>query len=127
MLKTMSEKTTAVKTKLSVADLDFKKQGGLLPVVAQDVSTGAVLMMAYANQEAVQKTQESGFAHYWSRSRGALWKKGESSGHLQKIVEVLVDCDQDTLLYRVHQTGVACHTGASTCFFQELTIKLKDK
>ena len=127
MSKTMSKKTTTAKIKLSVADLDFEKQGGLLPVVAQDVSTGAVLMMAYANQEAVQKTQESGFAHYWSRSRGALWKKGESSGHLQKIVEVLVDCDQDTLLYSVHQSGVACHTGRPTCFFQELTINIKDK
>ena len=79
-------------------DLDFKKQSGLLPVIAQDEHTGAVLMLAYANLEAVKKTQESGFAHYWSRSRKALWKKGENSGHLQKIVEVLVDCDGDTVL-----------------------------
>ena len=127
MSKTMDEKTNSEIIKLSIADLDFEKQNGLIPVVAQDVRTGAVLMMAYANQESVKKTQESGFAHYWSRSRRALWKKGESSGHLQKIVEILVDCDQDTLLYRVHQTGVACHTGEPTCFFQELTIEIKDK
>ena len=120
-------KINSTKTKLTISDLDFEKQGGLLPVVAQDVSTGEVLMIAYANQEAVQKTQESGFAHYWSRSRGALWKKGESSGHWQKIVEVLVDCDQDALLYRVNQTGVACHTGAPNCFFQELTAKINLK
>ena len=127
MSKTMDEKTNSEIIKLSIADLDFEKQNGLIPVVAQDVRTGTVLMMAYANQESVKKTQESGFAHYWSRSRRALWKKGESSGHLQKIVAILVDCDQDTLLYRVHQTGVACHTGEPTCFFQELTIEIKDK
>ena len=80
-------------------------------------------MLAYANREAVQKTQETGYAHYWSRSRDVLWKKGESSGHLQKIVEVLVDCDNDTLLYKVHQSGPACHTGAPNCFFRKLKNK----
>ncbi len=80
-------------------------------------------MLAYANLEAVQKTQETGYAHYWSRSRDVLWKKGESSGNLQKIVEVLVDCDNDTLLYKVHQSGPACHTGAPNCFFRELKNK----
>ena len=98
MLKTETEETVKYKSKLTVADLDFKKQSGLLPVIAQDENTAAVLMLAYANLEAVKKTQESGFAHYWSRSRKALWKKGENSGHLQKIVEVLVDCDGDTVL-----------------------------
>ena len=115
--------------KLSPADLDFEKLNGLLPVIAQDESSGAVLMLAYANREAVQKTQETGYAHYWSRSRDVLWKKGESSGHLQKIVEVLVDCDNDTLLYKVYQSGPACHTGAPNCFFRELknetTVKSK--
>jgi phosphoribosyl-AMP cyclohydrolase len=96
-------------------------------VIAQDESSGAVLMLAYANMEAVKKTQESGFAHYWSRSRNALWKKGESSGHLQKIVEVLVDCDEDTLLYKVHQSGVACHTGVPSCFFRKLPTNTKGK
>ena len=120
MSKTEAKTAEKSKSKLSVSDLAFEKQGGLLPVIAQDESSGAVLMLAYANIEAVKKTQESGFAHYWSRSRKALWKKGESSGHLQKIVEVLVDCDNDTLLYKVHQSGPACHTGAPNCFFREL-------
>jgi len=127
MLKTETEETVKSKSKLSVADLDFKKQSGLLPVIAQDENTGAVLMLAYANLEAVKKTQESGFAHYWSRSRKALWKKGENSGHLQKIVEVLVDCDGDTLLYKVKQSGAACHTGATSCFFRKLPNNTKIK
>ena len=127
MSKTEAETAEKSKTKLSVADLAFEKQGGLLPVIAQDESSGAVLMLAYANIEAVKKTQESGFAHYWSRSRNALWKKGESSGHLQKIVEVLVDCDEDTLLYKVQQSGAACHTGAANCFFRKLTTNTKSK
>ncbi|MBC8259147.1 MAG: phosphoribosyl-AMP cyclohydrolase [SAR324 cluster bacterium] len=117
---TKSENTETANNNPGIADLAFEKQDGLLPVIAQDADSGAVLMLAYANPEAVQKTLESGYAHYWSRSREALWKKGESSGHLQKIVEVLVDCDQDTLLYKVQQSGPACHTGAPTCFFQKL-------
>ena len=129
MSKNMSEKLKNPEAKLSPADLDFEKLNGLLPVIAQDESSGAVLMLAYANREAVQKTLETGYSHYWSRSRDVLWKKGESSGHLQKIVEVLVDCDNDTLLYKVHQSGPACHTGAPNCFFRELknetTVKLK--
>ena len=127
MLKTKTEETVKSKSKLTVADLDFKKQSGLLPVIAQDEHTGAVLMLAYANLEAVKKTQESGFAHYWSRSRKALWKKGENSGHLQKIVEVLVDCDGDTVLYKVKQSGAACHTGATSCFFRKLPNNTKVK
>ena len=127
MLKTETEETVKSKSKLSVADLDFKKQSGLLPVIAQDQNTGAVLMLAYANLEAVKKTQESGYAHYWSRSRKALWKKGENSGHLQKIVEVLVDCDGDTVLYKVKQSGAACHTGATSCFFRKLPNNTKVK
>ena len=127
MSKTETETIEIAKSKLSVADLAFETQGGLLPVIAQDESSGAVLMLAYANLEAVKKTQESGFAHYWSRSRNALWKKGESSGHLQKIVEVLVDCDEDTLLYKVQQSGAACHTGAPNCFFRKLPTNTKGK
>ena len=127
MSKTKADTTEKPKSKLSIEDLAFDKQGGLLPVIAQDESSGAVLMLAYAKMEAVKKTQESGFAHYWSRSRNALWKKGESSGHLQKIVEVLVDCDEDTLLYKVHQSGVACHTGTPSCFFRKLPTNTKGK
>ena len=84
-------------------------------------------MLAYANLEAVRKTQETGYAHYWSRSRNTLWKKGESSGHVQQIKEVLVDCDVDTLLYKVSQTGPACHTGAQSCFFRELQTEPSSK
>lgn len=105
---------------VSIQALDFAKQGGLVPVIAQDASTNAVLMLAYANEAALRKTQETGFAHYWSRSRQALWKKGESSGHVQQVVAIWVDCDADTLIYRVRQTGPACHTGKPTCFFREL-------
>lgn len=96
--------------------LQFDERG-LLPVVAQSAADGRVLMLAYANHEALRLTRETGFAHYWSRSRDALWKKGESSGHLQRVVEVRVDCDGDAVLYRVEQTGPACHTGAPECFF----------
>ena len=100
--------------------IDFEKQGGLVPVVVQDSITQEVLMLAYANMEAVEKTMNTGYAHYYSRSRKSLWKKGETSGHLQKIVKVMIDCDEDTLLYIVEQTGPACHTGAKSCFFREL-------
>ncbi len=89
---------------------------GLVPVVAQDRRTGDVLMLAWANREALARTLETGFAHYWSRSRQALWKKGETSGHLQRVTECRLDCDADTVLYRAEQTGPACHTGRRTCF-----------
>ena len=123
MPNTMFEKSEEQSGSLSVSDLDFEKFSGLLPVIAQDQGAGRVLMLAYANLEAVRKTQETGYAHYWSRSRNSLWKKGESSGHVQQITEVLVDCDEDTLLYKVSQTGPACHTGAKSCFFRELQTK----
>lgn len=92
---------------------------GLVPVIAQDVRAGRVLMLAYANREALEKTLETGDAHYFSRSRGALWRKGETSGHTQRVSGVLVDCDGDAILYRVEQTGPACHTGAPACFYRE--------
>lgn len=126
MSNKLLEKSKEQNDSLSVSDLDFEKFSGLLPVIAQDEGTGKVLMLAYANREAVQKTQETGYAHYWSRSRNTLWKKGESSGHVQEITEVLVDCDEDTLLYKVYQTGPACHTGAPTCFFRKLHTKSND-
>ncbi len=93
---------------------------GLMPAVAQDAATGRVLMLAWVNREAVEATLRSGFAHYWSRSRGALWKKGETSGHLQRIVDIRLDCDGDALLYRVEQTGPACHTNRPSCFYRQL-------
>jgi phosphoribosyl-AMP cyclohydrolase / phosphoribosyl-ATP pyrophosphohydrolase len=93
---------------------------GLVPVVAQDANTGEVLMLAYASREAVQKTIETGEAHYHSRSRGELWRKGETSGNTQRVVEVRLDCDGDALLYRVEPAGPACHTGERSCFFTSL-------
>ena len=89
---------------------------GLVPVVAQERRSGDVLMVAFADREALDRTLATGFAHYHSRSRGALWKKGETSGHVQRVTEIRLDCDGDALLYRVDQTGPACHTGAPTCF-----------
>ena len=89
---------------------------GLVPVVAQDSRSGDVLMVAYANREALERTADTGQAHYYSRSRAALWRKGESSGHEQAVRDIRVDCDGDAVLYRVEQTGPACHTGTRTCF-----------
>ena len=123
MSKMMFEKYEKQNVSISISDLDFEKFSGMLPVIAQEQASGKVLMLAYANLEAVRKTQETGYAHYWSRSRNTLWKKGESSGHVQQITEVLVDCDEDTLLYKVSQTGPACHTGAKSCFFRKLQIE----
>jgi phosphoribosyl-AMP cyclohydrolase len=100
--------------------LDFKKGNGLIPVVVQDAKTKEMLMLAYANREAVEKTLSTGKATYWSRSRGKLWVKGETSGNTQKIVSVKADCDYDALLYVVEQKGVVCHTGAPTCFHNPL-------
>lgn len=100
--------------------LDFKKGNGLIPVVVQDAESSEVLMLAYANEEALKKTLSTGYAHYWSRSRKKLWMKGETSGHTQKIKQVMTDCDYDTLLYVVEQQGPACHTGKYTCFHNKL-------
>jgi phosphoribosyl-AMP cyclohydrolase len=100
--------------------LDFKKGNGLIPVVVQDAESKVVLMLAYANEEALKKTLSTGYAHYWSRSRNKLWMKGETSGNTQKIQKVITDCDYDTLLYVVKQKGPACHTGEDTCFHKML-------
>jgi phosphoribosyl-AMP cyclohydrolase / phosphoribosyl-ATP pyrophosphohydrolase len=89
---------------------------GLVPVIAQDLRTGTVLMLAYADREALERTVESGRAHFWSRSRRELWEKGGTSGNIQTVVEVRVDCDGDAILYRVEQSGPACHTGETSCF-----------
>ena len=100
--------------------LAFEKDDhGLVPAVVQDYTTGEVLMLAYINQQAWEKTLETGKAHYWSRSRNQLWLKGESSGHVQLIREIKVDCDQDTVVFRVEQLGgAACHKGYRSCFFR---------
>ncbi|RMH53963.1 MAG: bifunctional phosphoribosyl-AMP cyclohydrolase/phosphoribosyl-ATP diphosphatase HisIE [Candidatus Hydrogenedentota bacterium] len=93
---------------------------GLVPVVCQEISSGIVLMVAYANAEAVEKTVETGEAHFFSRSRNRLWKKGETSGNILRVCRILVDCDSDTLLYRVEPAGPACHTGHRSCFYRDL-------
>ncbi len=107
---------------------DFEKQGGLVPVIAQDYKTGKVLMIAFMNQQAWDLTQATGIVHYWSRSRKKLWKKGETSGNLQEVKEIRIDCDNDALLIKVDQKGgAACHEGYVSCFYrvvkgQEVTI-----
>jgi phosphoribosyl-AMP cyclohydrolase len=100
-------------------ELKFDERG-LIPVITQDARTKEVLMLAYANEEAIRLTLETGFAHYWSRSRKKLWKKGETSGNVQRVVEVRYDCDCDSLLYLVEQEGNACHTGNFSCFYRRL-------
>ena len=94
---------------------------GLVPVIAQDAATGDVLMFAWANREALEKTAAIGQAVYWSRSRRKLWHKGEESGHFQKVVEIRTDCDNDVVLLKIEQAGgIACHTGRKSCFYQQL-------
>jgi phosphoribosyl-AMP cyclohydrolase len=92
----------------------------LLPAIAQDTDSGDVLMLAYVTQEALARTRETGFAHYYSRSRDEIWKKGESSGNVQHVEDVRIDCDGDSLLYLVTPEGGACHTGYETCFYRSL-------
>lgn len=94
---------------------------GLVPAIAQESDSGRVLMMAWMNREAVEQTLESGFAHYYSRSRQQQWKKGESSGHLQRVQDIYLDCDGDTILLTIQQTGPACHTNRSSCFYRKAT------
>jgi phosphoribosyl-AMP cyclohydrolase len=101
--------------------LDFAKGSGLLPAIVQDNASGRVLMLAYVNAEAWQRTLETGEAHYWSRSRQELWHKGGTSGNVQKVREIFVDCDNDTILLKVEQVGgAACHTGYETCFHKKV-------
>ena len=98
-----------------------KNEQGLLPAIVQDHVSGEILMLAFINQQAWDKTLATGKAHYWSRSRNTLWLKGESSGHVQLIREILVDCDSDTVIYKVEQLGgAACHTGYRSCFFRRV-------
>jgi phosphoribosyl-AMP cyclohydrolase len=101
--------------------LDFPRADGLVPAIVQDHGTGEVLMLAYMNQEAWNRTLATGRAHFWSRSRQKLWCKGETSGHIQEIREIYVDCDLDTVLLKVHQVGgAACHEGYRSCFYRKV-------
>ncbi|MDO9538676.1 MAG: phosphoribosyl-AMP cyclohydrolase [Methanocalculus sp.] len=100
--------------------MDIEYQNGLVPVVVQDYTTLEVLMVAWADDEAVRLTMETGYAHYYSRSRKKIWKKGEESGHIQRVHQIRTDCDADTLLYLVSQSGAACHMGYRSCFFRTI-------
>ncbi len=95
-------------------------EDGLIPAIAQDCDTGEVLMLAWMSKESLEITRNTGFATYFSRSRNQLWKKGETSGHVQKVVSIGTDCDFDTILLKVKQTGPACHTGKKSCFFNDI-------
>ena len=101
--------------------LDFQKTGGLVPAIVQDEETDEVLMLAYMNEEAWEKTLATGKAHYWSRSREVLWQKGKTSGNVQEVRALFVDCDFDTVLIKVHQVGgAACHEGYTSCFYRKV-------
>ena len=110
----------AIKELVKVDVINFNKAGGLVPVIVQDYITKDILMLAYANKEAIEYTLETGYAHFWSRSRMRLWMKGETSGNTLRVVKILIDCDGDTLVYQVIPSGPACHTGNKSCFYQEL-------
>ena len=103
-----------------VEQVDFEKSGGLIPAIAQDFETKEVLMLAYMSKESLIKTLEGDTAWYYSRSRDELWNKGATSGHLQYVKEIKIDCDNDTILLLVEQVGAACHTGKRTCFYRDL-------
>ncbi len=114
-----------IKGTVKIDELDFEKGNGLIPVIVQEYSTRKVLMLAYMNKEALLKTLETGIAHYYSRSRRRLWMKGETSGHIQKVRRIFVDCDNDAILLQVEQVGNACHTGEHSCFHRALEEGLK--
>ena len=107
--------------KFDTSTLTFNDDG-LIPAIAVDAQSGAVLMLAWMNRESLAQTIATGRVTYWSRSRQALWRKGDTSGHTQELVELYVDCDADTLMLKVKQVGAACHTGEKTCFFKKIDI-----
>ena len=106
--------------KKTISDLDFAKSDGLIPVIVQDANTKEVLTLAYTNKESLSLTLKTGNSWFWSRSRNKLWMKGEESGNVQKVKEILVDCDSDAIIYLVEPTGPACHTGQRVCFHHKL-------
>lgn len=111
---------------MNLDNLKFN-QDGLIPVITQNYYTGKILMQAYANKEAIEETLKSGYATYYSRSRNALWKKGETSGNYQKIMDIKVDCDEDSIIYLVVEEGPACHTGEESCFYRNLNLEKDSK
>ncbi|MBT6469399.1 MAG: phosphoribosyl-AMP cyclohydrolase [Thaumarchaeota archaeon] len=104
----------------SISDINFEKSGGLIPIIVQDVNTKDILTLAYSNKESLELTKKTGNSWFWSRSRNKLWMKGEESGNTQKVKEILVDCDSDTIIYLVEPSGPACHTGEKVCFHNNL-------
>ena len=104
----------------SINDIDFKKSGGLIPIIVQDATTKDVLTLAYSNKGSLELTKKTGNSWFWSRSRNKLWMKGEESGNVQKVKEILVDCDSDAIIYLVEPSGPACHTGENVCFHNNL-------
>ena len=112
----MQKQTEGTAMDFDTSTLKFN-EAGLVPAIAQDATTGEVLMMAWMNAQAVTQTLETGRVTYWSRSRQSFWIKGDTSGHVQELVELRIDCDRDCLLVKVHQTGAACHTGRRSCFY----------
>ncbi len=112
---------TDVLTRDAFVDAVAFNEDGLVPVIAQSAATGAVLMMAWMNRDTLERTLSTGEVTYWSRSRGQVWRKGETSGHVQHLVEAWIDCDGDTLLLKVDQIGAACHTGAPSCFYRKVS------
>lgn len=112
--------TDALTREAFVASVSFNEDG-LVPAIAQSAATGDVLMMAWMNRETLERTLATGEVTYWSRSRGQVWRKGETSGHTQRLIEAWIDCDGDTLLLKVDQIGAACHTGAPSCFYRKVS------
>jgi len=104
-----------------IEDIDFEKGNGLVPVIIQDINSKEVLTLAYCNKESLERTKKTGNSWFWSRSRKKLWMKGEESGNVQKVKEILVDCDSDAIIYLVVQSGPACHTGEKICFHNKLS------
>ena len=118
-LTTQSTRYLGETNRMDIIGPDFSRNGGILPAIAQDAATGEVLMVAWMNAEAFAETLRTGQAVYFSRSRGKLWRKGEESGHAQQVRAIYVDCDADTILLKVEQTGAACHEGYRSCFFRQ--------
>jgi phosphoribosyl-AMP cyclohydrolase len=110
-----------------VSFIDFKKGGGLIPAIVQDIETGEVLMLAYMDEEALKRTLQTGRTWFYSRSRNEYWCKGETSGNKQYVREVYYDCDADTVLIKVKQIGAACHTGNRSCFFRQIPARIVDQ
>jgi phosphoribosyl-AMP cyclohydrolase len=113
-------KFTEEKAKEIIKNIDFEKMGGIIPVVIQDYENNEILMVAFENRESLIETLRTGFTHFFSRTKSKLWKKGEKSGHLQKILGIYLDCDSDSLVIKVDQYIAACHKGFRTCFYREL-------